>query len=190
MYLLNDGTGVVDEFLADRRKLRGVGFERIGRGRWQCVRPRSVRLAQQAAVCCSAGMSATASLVPVEISHSSIVPDSLYQVDVFDEGDPPVPAPAPSVPMMIATSLWGDLVGPFNPQTGQWGASDGAVNLTSDAVAMIETFQSASGFTRKVHIDVMPATPDGAVTVLDVVSVIDAFRGFDYPIEPGPVPCP
>ena len=118
------------------------------------------------------------------------MPGALYQVEVFDAGDPPVPAPEAGEPMMIATSLWGDLVGPFDSQTGQWGPPDGTVNIASDAVAMIETFQSLPGFTRKVRIDVSPADLDNAVTILDVVFVIDAFRGFGYPFEPGPRPCP
>ena len=130
-----------------------------------------------------------AQLGVVEVFHHDIIPGGIYEVEVFDEGDPPTAATDTPGPVTFTTARWGDLVGQFDATTGTWTGPDGTVGITSDVVAMIETFQSLPGFTRKVHIDVSPATPDSAVTILDIVFVIDAFRGFEYPFESGSVPC-
>ena len=104
---------------------------------------------------------------------------------MIDEANPTVVRSSTTT----VTSKWGDLVGAFDATFGFWTAPDGTVNVTSDILAMLETFQSTPGFPRKVRIDVEPAIPNGVVNILDVVFVLDAFRGLPYPFQPGQAPC-
>ena len=124
----------------------------------------------------------------VQVFDYNVIPDATYTVEFFDEGEPPTPS-VDVLPLNLHTSLWGDVVGPYDAEAGYWTAPDGTVDVTSDVLAMVETFVSKPGFPRKTRIDVEPTLPDGKVYITDIMRVIGAFQGLPYPFEPQPFPC-
>lgn len=122
----------------------------------------------------------------IEVYHTNIVPDSFFDVEVFDEDD--LITAVSSTP--TTTCQWGDLVGGFDAEGQFWTAADGRVDVTSDVLSMVAAFQSAPGFPRKVRTDVQPATPDLKVDILDILFVVKAFQGLPYPFDVEPWPCP
>jgi hypothetical protein len=120
----------------------------------------------------------------VEVYHKSIVPDGIYDVEVFDAAAPPNLVRSST----LVTARSGDAVGRFDGTWRFWTPPDGTVNIT-DAVAMLEAFISLPGAPHKTRVDVWPTIPDFRVNIVDVVLVIDAFRGIPFPFGPGSSPC-
>ncbi len=124
----------------------------------------------------------------VQVYHDDIIPGASYTIEYFDEGDPPTLA-ADVAPLVLRTSRWGDVVGPYDPVGGFWTPPDGRVDVPTDVLAMVQTFVSSPGFPRKVRIDLEPAFPDGRVFISDIMWGVSAFQGLPYPFEPNPFPC-
>ena len=124
----------------------------------------------------------------VDVFHELIVPGSLFTVDVFDAGDLPGSKPVRS--WALTTAIWGDHAGPFDIERGQWILPDGRVDITTDAVAALDVFRNQPCTMHKTRADVYPATVDAVIDIVDISSVIDAFRGEDYPFEPPTWSCP
>jgi hypothetical protein len=125
----------------------------------------------------------------VEVFHALIVPDSSYSVEAFeDDGDGGLISV--SGPATISTNRWGDLVAPFDANSGYWPAPDDIVGVPTDVVAALDSFRSIVCAPSKVRVDLDPATPDGIINIIDVVRALDAFKGLGYPFAPGPDPCP
>ena len=123
----------------------------------------------------------------LHVTNDEIVPGAVYDVQAIDcdcevdnEGDY-------STPARITTSIWGDVVGtcaviPCTPPNG-------VVGIPTDVTAVLDKFKNLEGAPIKARCDIEPARPDLLVNITDVMFVLDAFRGFDYPFEPGPAPC-
>lgn len=123
---------------------------------------------------------------PVHVFHADIVPGATYDIEVVDQSDPATVVSRSS----IVTHRWGDVVGPFNADLGFWTEPDGSVDVFNDALATLDAFRSAGGAPHKVRVDIQPATPDSLVSIIDVMWILEAFQGRDYPFSPGPAPCP
>ena len=70
------------------------------------------------------------------------------------------------------------------------GPPDGTVDVTTDVTAVLDKFKNLEGAPAKARSDIDPTRPDQIINMTDVTYVLDAFRGSDYPFEPGPPPCP
>jgi len=125
----------------------------------------------------------------VHLYHESIVPSGTYIIEALDEGCDRTIEENYSAPLTISTSKWGDVVGDCT--TNPCGPPDGIVNVTTDVTAVLDKFRNLEGAPIKARSDIDPNRPDQIINMTDVTHVLDAFRGFDYPFEPGPPPpCP
>lgn len=81
------------------------------------------------------------------------------------------------------TARWGDVISPFAPA--------GVQPDSNDVVAVVDKFSESPGALSKRFTQVFPNLFDSLSDVggLDIVMVIDAFRGSAYPLS-GPCPCP
>jgi len=87
---------------------------------------------------------------------------------------------------MATVSVWGDTVGFF--EDGAWVPPDGSVDITSDAVALVDGFKHLPTAPPATWCETFPDRPDASVDIMDIVIVIDAFKGLPYQHDP-PVPC-
>ncbi len=125
----------------------------------------------------------------VHLYHESIIPSGTYIIEALDEGCDRTIEENYSAPLTISTSKWGDVVGDCT--TNPCGPPDGIVNVTTDVTAVLDKFRNLEGAPIKARSDIDPNRPDQIINMTDVTHVLDAFRGFDYPFEPGPPPpCP
>ncbi len=125
----------------------------------------------------------------VFVNGPDIVPGSTYGV-VAECGA------FASSPGSATTAIWGDTVGFF---TGtEWTPPDGVVNVSTDIVAILDSFAqlpSAPAIYRVDLIGIGPlgieCGPDQGIHILEVVAALDAFQGFSYEQTTGcPPPCP
>jgi hypothetical protein len=123
----------------------------------------------------------------VHVYHAGVVPGAIYLAQAIDATcDSSVEANY-SFPLVIGTSRWGDLV--KDCTTVPCGPPDGQVNVTTDAVAVLDKFQNLDDAPIKARCDLEPALPDRKISITDVSRVIDAFRGSAYSLA-APTPCP
>ena len=125
----------------------------------------------------------------LHVSDDIIVPGGSYSVQVVNRTCEASLEGSFSAPLVVSTSRWGDIGGPFDPTTGRWAAPDDRVDVVFDAVAILGKFANEAGAPSKQRADIQPAVPDRIIDILDVVFVIDAFRGSTYPFEPVSAPC-
>ena len=90
----------------------------------------------------------------------------------------------------VVSSVWGDLSGPFDPDAGLWVAPDGRSDIVPDIVAAIGGFANSPGNPTKMRVDVDPCILDFKINIIDIVHLLDAFRGLPYPFGPGFRDCP
>ena len=113
----------------------------------------------------------------VMVSDDEIVPDTVYEVTA-ECGTYASPTGAGQ------TSLWGDIVGPF--EGGVWTAPDGIIDIV-DMLAVVEAFEGQPTAPPMELVDLYPCVPDNLIDIMDIVQVVDAFGGDPYPCA---VPCP
>ena len=123
----------------------------------------------------------------LHVTDDEIIPGAVYDVQTIDCGADFDNEAHYSAPLTITTSKWGDLVGtcaviPCTPP-------DGVVNMGADVTACLDKFRNLEGAVLKSRADIEPDLPDWLVNISDVTYVLDAFRGFEYPFEPGADPC-
>lgn len=123
----------------------------------------------------------------VHVSHEAVIPGATYEMRAFDEACDFTAQGGYSTPLQLNTSLWGDVV--RDCVTTPCGPPDGSVDIATDATAVLDKFKNLEGAPAKARCDLEPNRPDRKVNISDVTSVLDAFRGSDYPFA-GPVPCP
>ena len=124
---------------------------------------------------------------PVSVHHTAIVPGGIYEISAIDEGCFIEFEGNYSAPLEVTTSIWGDLVGtcaviPCTPP-------EGVVNMGTDVTACLDKFRNLPNAVLKSRADIEPQVPDLLINISDVTYVLDAFRGFEYPFEPGPPLC-
>ncbi len=118
----------------------------------------------------------------VHVGDQDIVPGATYAIEATLDGIDFLS------PVAIATvSVWGDTVGVF--EDGAWGPPNGSVDITSDAVALVDGFKHLPTAPPATWCETFPDRPHASIDIMDIVLVIDAFKGMPYPHDP-PVPCP
>lgn len=78
--------------------------------------------------------------------------------------------------LFVETAQWGDIVGPQNK------SPDDSVD-EQDIMAVLEMFEGTLESFNRVRADVHPATPNQTIDILDILYVVDAYLGNDYPFE-------
>ena len=109
-----------------------------------------------------------------------------YEVSGTPDGvalDPPIVLNTIARP---GVKKWGDVVGSFDGAA--WSPPQGAANI-DDAVAAIKNFQAEPTAPPMIWIDVVSETPNFVANFEDVLFLIKAFQGEDYPFS-DPSLCP
>jgi hypothetical protein len=118
---------------------------------------------------------------PLHVYGDVVVPGATYKVQAVDLPCGIMDEEYYSPRLAITTSRWGDIVGrcdviPCSPP-------DGLVNVATDVTAVVDKFMNRPSAPGKTRTDLAGAVPNSVVDIEDVVYVLDAFRGFDYPFE-------
>lgn len=108
----------------------------------------------------------------LQVSDSGIVPLTAYRVQTIPQSGGLV-----SPGGFAATMRWADLTAPL-----------GSIDAL-DVVAAVDRFKSSPGAPPMPRCDLYPSTPDFLMDALDIVMVIDAYRGRAFPFST-PAPCP
>lgn len=123
----------------------------------------------------------------IHVVGSDLVPSSLYEVTVLSSICKGVEdtCTVVSLPTPFATHRSGDVAGPFNPP------STSIQPDALDVVGMVNRFRNLAGSPPKVAARIQPNVIDlnEDVNALDIVAVVDGFRGLAFPFS-GPCPCP
>ena len=123
----------------------------------------------------------------VHVYSEWVVPDGIYYLEAIKEGADIQVDYNYSVPLIVHTSIWGDLVS--NCTTTPCGPPDGSIDVVTDVTAALDKFRNLTGAPIKARCDLEPHVPDLIINISDVTYVLDAFRGDPYPFTPGPTPC-
>jgi len=122
----------------------------------------------------------------VYVYGSEIVPSSVYDIQAVDVtcGGSIADESAYSVPLIVTTTRWGDVVSLFSPP------STSTQPDFSDIAALVNVFRGLPGAPDKPSVQLQPNTPDPSVKIsfLDIAACVNAFRGGAYPYT-GPAPC-
>ncbi len=124
----------------------------------------------------------------VHLFAAEIMPSSSYQLDLYPSDCKGLEATCqtaiPSVGT-LATRRHGDIAAPFNPP------SISTQPDSLDVGAAVAKFKNLPGALPKAAVQGQPNLPElnTDVDALDIISVVDAFKGFAYPYT-GPCVCP
>lgn len=132
----------------------------------------------------------------VHVWHEGIVPSRLqpgggvitalawYDVQLIDQACTPSQEPNYSPPLGLTTSGWGDVAELVN---GEFRGPDRRVSV-DDALAVVLKFGGSLGAPSKSRAELLGSSPtgqspviDGKITVTDLIAVVNAFTGADYP---------
>ncbi len=125
----------------------------------------------------------------VHVYHSVIIPGARYDVQVADMSCGLTGANGLSVPLTVTMSQFGDAVGLFDSNTGEWTPPNFSADITGDVVAGLDKFSNLPGSPIKARVDLSPDEPDQVVGITDISLMIDAFRGLGYPFVFVQAPC-
>ena len=112
---------------------------------------------------------------------------SVYAVQAIAEGSSTDSEESYSPPYYVLTTGWGDVVGPPTADSeNRWRAPDGVVELTKDAVAILDKFNNKFHAPIKARCDLKgsaanPEVPNRLVDPTDAGCVLFAFEGQPYP---------
>ena len=130
------------------------------------------------------------SLELLHVTDCEIVPEGTYTVQAIICGADPANEANYSDPLVINTSSWGNICGPYDAGNNRWSAPDTSVDIVYDVTACVDKFKNAPGAPIKPRADIDPNVPDWKINITsDVTKIIDAFGGDPYPF-PGPGTCP
>lgn len=169
--------------------------EELGCGRWVGP-PVAVREAQDnaeigsfvaARLQCTPYYADWASFGTVHVFGAEILPSSTYELRTYAWSCRGTEDACSNVssPIEARTRRWGDVSEPFTPPTS-------TIQPDSlDVTALLNKFRNVPGSPSKSVAQVQPNALELNVDVgaLDIVAVVDAFRGLMYPYS-GPCPCP
>lgn len=115
------------------------------------------------------------------IYGSEIIPSSRYEIQLIPEGCDP--------------RSEGDFLVATEAITGRWGDISHNENAPPDMLdisALLNKFSEAEGSPSKASAQLQPQIPDPGkqVSFYDITACVDAFRGYPFPSEFGPLPCP
>ena len=124
----------------------------------------------------------------IHVLGRGIVPGGTYHVQAVRETCPAAINASYSLPLALATSRWGDLVGQCS--STPCSAPDGIINVSADIVAILDKFMERDGAVVKVRADIEPALPDRVINISDAVQALDAFSGGSYTLSLDGAFCP
>ncbi|MFH1109620.1 MAG: FG-GAP repeat protein [Planctomycetota bacterium] len=123
----------------------------------------------------------------IHVVGAEVVPSSTYEVENLAESCMGIEdtCTALSMPLTIRTARFGDVAAPYNPP-GTTTQPD-AIDVTQ----LVNKFKNLPGAPIKPIAQLQPNLPElnADINALDVVAVVDAFKGSAYPFS-GPCPCP
>ena len=127
----------------------------------------------------------------IDVYAEGVLPGSSYSVRAIDCRCDLADRANYSAPVTVTTSKFGDLTRPF---AVVWPPPDGVVDIAFDLVAVVAKFVNDPDAPRKVRADLrgdlVRRCVDMKISVLEFLTVIDAFTGFLYPDRPSnPDPC-
>ncbi len=106
----------------------------------------------------------------IHVADRDIVPNSQYRIRVrIENGESSAPASA-------ATLAWADILAPY-----------GVIDAL-DIAGAIDQFKHLIGAPPLERCDLYPSVPDHNVDGIDLIMVVDSFKGLPYPL-PTPPPC-
>jgi hypothetical protein len=121
------------------------------------------------------------------ITGGEVVPSSRYDVEFVPVSCQGMEDTCPNVPAAVEmrTARYGDVAPQFNPPSTA-GQPDAL-----DIAALVDKYKCLPGSYAKAATQTQPNVPEHyrQHTGLDIVNVIDAFKGFAFPFT-GPCPCP
>jgi hypothetical protein len=126
-------------------------------------------------------------LSPVSIFGAEITPSSTYELTAFAASCKGTESTCTNIsaPIQALTRRSGDVASSYNPPSAS-GQPDAL-----DVVAMVNKFRNSAGAPSKRLAQIQPNLPElnQDINAIDIVTVVDAFRGLAYPYS-GPCPCP
>jgi len=156
-----------------------------------------------AGLSCNAGKAAFIDWTEVGefyVTHPAIVPTHVppgnppvvaeYSVQVLDGSCAFNDEGNFSSPLVLQSSIFGDVTGRFDPDTSVWVAPNGTADIFPDILGLIDAFSTQPGNMTKIRADIEPCILDFTINFTDVVFAIDAFRGLPFPFGPGVRDCP
>ncbi|RME39842.1 MAG: hypothetical protein D6788_04600, partial [Planctomycetota bacterium] len=124
----------------------------------------------------------------VHIFHELIVPGGTYRVEAIVQGCDVTEPGLYSAPLLLSTSRWADVTGGCDVKPCP--LPDGSVDITRDALDVLDKFRNRARGPLKWRADIAPATPNLLVDIEDVMWILTEFRSVGYPFSPPPFPCP
>ncbi|MFQ5495392.1 MAG: hypothetical protein ACE5EX_08430, partial [Phycisphaerae bacterium] len=120
----------------------------------------------------------------IDVFGEWVVPGATYEVRAVDCACNMTDPANFSAPLVLKTSRFGDIVGPFDTQTRQWTQPEGIITILQDAIAALDKFKNRPTAPRKARVELEPNCLDMVVNITEVVRILDAFRGRPYPDVP------
>jgi len=122
----------------------------------------------------------------IQVFGSEIIPSSTYEIQIIQEGCSVLAEDNFSAITEAHTGRWGDVARPF------WEPNGTIQPDMVDISQLIGKFQESPGGLARPAAQLQPRVVDPAelVNFLDISHGIEAFRGFQFPDQLGPVPCP
>jgi hypothetical protein len=118
----------------------------------------------------------------LSVTGPAIVPGGVYGVQAVYEACDSAEEAHYSVPLIMDTARWGDIVPPFNPPDPRTQPD------FVDIAGVVDRFKSAIGAPGTALADLEPAEPNQIVDFSDISNDVDAFKGSSYPF-PAACPC-
>jgi hypothetical protein len=112
----------------------------------------------------------------ISVYGREIAPGCTYEIALVPDGCEML-EPAYSIPLVVQTSKWGDVVGATYAAPPQ-----GIVNF-DDISSVVAKFKNVAGAPAKARADIASGTPcmvDQTVSFVDISNVVDAFTGKPY----------
>ena len=114
----------------------------------------------------------------LNVGDSYIVPGATFSIDAIEEGCDLSDPSCYSTALSVNTAIWGDVTAGWNGSV--WTAPDGSIDITSDAIAVLEKFRNTPTAIPLVCADLYGNVPSLGIDIIDVVRVVEAFRGRPY----------
>ena len=130
-----------------------------------------------------------ASIGTVHVSGEVVIPSGEYEIQAIDCDACALDLDTNySPPLVLQTSLWGDLV--KDCTADPCGPPDNSVDVVTDVSAVLTKFANLNVGVSKSRCDVEPSTVDFLINISDVTFILNAFMGAPYPFAPSePPPC-